>query len=305
MKFDCIIMNPPYGSRKNKSITLHDDITNKALELLNPNGKCISLMPITLIKSSHDRKKSIETKKLYDLYLKEIVEIDGNELFDTSMKSIAIYDFEKNKNLTDNINIKTFKKSEIAKSLFDFDYNISNNEKNILNKLKTNKSIAIDRRSYFRLHKKEKQNKKLLCDCIKKFISSDKVNTFAYFIPINLANGGMNAQWQSKKLKSYKLLKRDELHDILLNDYSVKAFLGFKENELQSALNILKLIECNCLRYPLLKTQDDQNLCPRVYKYFPDIDYTNIDTEEKFYKHFNITSEEQKIIEETMKKYEI
>ena len=83
----------------------------------------------------------------------------------------------------------------------------------------------------------------------------------------------------------------------------MKSIIGFKLSERKSLENILKLIETNCLRYPLLKMQDDQNMCPRVYTYFPDVDYTNIDTEEKFYKFFNITPDEYNIINKTMEKY--
>lgn len=302
MIFDNIIMNPPYGSRTTgTSLTLHYNITKVAIKYLKNNSKCICLMPTTLITSSVDTKAIKEIKKDFDSTLLSIEEIDGNKYFDTSMRAVGIYEFDTNKKTDIKIETLTGKK-EIVKSLFDFNYRKNDLDISILNKINAN-SIAINRRSYFRLCKKEKQDKILLDNCINAFFNGKHVAEYDIFIAISSANGGMNAQWQSIKLANYGIIKKENLPTLLKNNVSSKAFIGFKTSELKSAQNILKLIKTNCLRYPLLKMQDDQNMCPRVYKYFPDIDYTNIDTEEKFYKFFNITPEEQKIIEDTMEKY--
>ena len=298
-------MNPPYGSRNNKtSLTLHYNITKNAIKHLKNNSKCICLMPTTLITSSVDTKAIKEIKKDFDNTLLSIEEIDGNKYFDTSMRAVGIFEFDTNKKTDIKIETLTGKK-EIVKSLFDFNYNISDIELCILNKLNIG-DFSLRRQKFQTFISKKELNDKKLNEFVSEFISNHfkYFNNWDYFVCFNAANGGMNASWQNDNLAKFGIFTIDKMHEYLLaNKCSMKSIIGFKATELKSAQNILKLIKTNCLRYPLLKMQDDQNMCPRVYKYFPDIDYTNIDTEEKFYKFFNITPEEQKVIEETMKKY--
>ena len=120
---------------------------------------------------------------------------------------------------------------------------------------------------------------------------------------MSYANGGMNAMWQSTKLRKHGIVLRKNIKQLVLSDTTGKAFLCFTKSEFDSCKNIFKLLNSNCLRFGLAKMQTDQNIQTKCYKYFPDIDYSLINSENDFYKFFNITSEEQKVIEETMEKY--
>ena len=306
MKFDCIIMNPPYGSRvSGTSITLHYDITLEAIKHLTNNGQCICLMPTTLITSSTDTKAIKKFKTEYNKTLVSIEEVDGNKYFDTSMKTISIYKYDSNKLANSTIEIKTLTKSENVKSLFDFKYKISHAELKLLNKLNIG-NFAERRQKFQTFISKKTFNDNSMKLFVHEFVKThnDYFNKYDIYVMFNAANGGMNAVWQNTSLKNIGIINKSEIEQaLLINKCAMKSIIGFKLSERKSLENILKLIETNCLRYPLLKMQDDQNMCPRVYTYFPDVDYTNIDTEEKFYKFFNITPDEQKIIEDTMAEY--
>ena len=307
MNFDCIILNPPYGSRvSGTSITLHYDITLEAIKHLTNNGQCICLMPTTLITSSTDTKAIKNFKSEYDKTLTLIEEIDGNKYFDTSMKSVGIYKFDSNKSTNSSIEIKTLSKSETVKSLSEFKYKISHTELKLLAKLKIG-NFAERRQKFQTFISKKLFNDDSMKSFVHKFVETHDAyfNKYDIYVMFNAANGGMNAIWQNDTLKNIGIINKSEIEQaLLINNCSMKSIIGFKLSERKSLENILKLIETNCLRYPLLKMQDDQNMCPRVYTYFPDIDYSTIDTEEKFYKFFNITPEEQNIITKTMEKYE-
>lgn len=307
MNFDKVIMNPPYGSRvSGTSITLHYDITLEAIKHLTNNGQCICLMPTTLITSSTDTKAIKKFKSEYDKTLTLIEEIDGNKYFDTSMKAVGIYKYDSNKLINSFIKIKTLSKSETVKSLFEFKYKISHTELKLLAKLNIG-NFAERRQKFQTFISKKLFNDDSMKSFVHKFVETHNAyfNKYDIYVMFNAANGGMNAVWQNTSLKNIGIINKAEIEQaLLINKCAMKSIIGFKLSERKSLENILKLIETNCLRYPLLKMQDDQNMCPRVYTYFPDVDYTNIDTEEKFYKFFNITPAEQKIIEETIKKNE-
>ena len=302
MKFDCIIMNPPYGSNKQKtSNTLHYDITLNCIRNLKTNGKCVVLMPTTVIKNNTKTYKNIKSN--YDLYLENIIEFDGNTLFDTSMQDIGIYTFNNGK--TSNkiiIQKKNSDHNEIIDSLLNFNYFANKHELSILNKINNGCDSIIKSRGFTVFgHGEDKTNLKELVNL---YLNSKKIKPYDFFIFVNYINGALDATWQTTKLKTYNIVDKYQLSNILMTDTKAKTILCFKKHELQSAKNILKLLNTNCLKFGLSKLQYSQTLTSNVYFAFPDIDYSNIDTEEKFYTFFNITPKEQMIIEETMLKYD-
>ena len=288
MKFDCIIMNPPYGSKKDgTSNHLHYDITNNAIAHLAPTGKLVSLMPNTLVTAITENNSIRRLKESFDKTCISIEHVDSKIFEDTNMKPLAIYYFEANKKNDRIIHICVCDKTDDVKSLFNFNFMHSSNDVKILNKCKVG-----DFTSHIKVY--EGQD-------IDKFISNNKVKKFKYFVITSRANGGMNARWQSLKLRNYGIVEYSNLKDLLTADRASKMFVGF--DTLMQAKNFYNLLVTDYFRYELVKMQNDQNMKGPVYRFIPDIDYSNIDTKEKFYKLFNITPAEQKIIEETMEKY--
>ena len=288
MKFDCIIMNPPYGSKKDgTSNYLHYDITNNAIAHLTPTGKLVSLMPNTLVTAITENNSIRRLKESFDKTCISIEHVDSKIFEDTNMKPLAIYYFEANKKNDRIIHICVCDKTDDVKSLFNFNFMHSSNDVKILNKCKVG-----DFTSHIKVY--EGQD-------IDKFISNNKVKKFKYFVITSRANGGMNARWQSLKLRNYGIVEYSNLKDLLKADRASKMFVGF--DTLMQAKNFYNLLVTDYFRYELVKMQNDQNMKGPVYGFIPDIDYSNIDTKEKFYKLFNITPEEQKVIEETMEKY--
>ena len=287
MKFDCIIMNPPYGSKKDgTSNYLHYDITNNAIAHLTPTGKLVSLMPNTLVTSITENNSIRRLKESFDKTCISIEHVDSKIFEDTNMKPLAIYYFEANKKNDRIIHISVCDKTDDVKSLFNFNFMHSLNDVKILNKCKVG-----DFTSHIKVY--EGQD-------IDKFISNNKVKKFKYFVITSRANGGMNARWQSLKLRNYGIVEYSNLKDLLTADRASKMFVGF--DTLMQAKNFYNLLVTDYFRYELAKMQNDQNMKGPVYRFIPDVDYSNIDTKEKFYKLFNITPAEQKVIEETMEK---
>lgn len=78
MKFDHIVMNPPYKGG------LHIDIFNKAFELLKDGGSMTSIQPATPFLNTNTlnpNKKDILIRKNIQKYKSLIRMVDGNELF--------------------------------------------------------------------------------------------------------------------------------------------------------------------------------------------------------------------------------
>lgn len=306
MIFDCIIMNPPYGSNKTKTVCdLHLQITKEAIELCDGIVSC--LMPIALLTASKKmstNNKSQRYKDYFDKYLISVDEVDSSVFNDTNMANIAIWTFDKNKKPTDKINIAMLNKNVVTvASMSDYDNHISAIDKHILDKITKYPSIVHSRLALFVIsNKKIKNDPVQSAAVIKKFLIKPAIANHNYFICLNYANSRCNAQWQTTKLKDYKIINGvKQLEKLLNSDNKCKSILGFDTQK--EAENVLKLLDHNCLRFGLAKMQDDQNMQKKVYTYFPDIAYNNINSEQKFYDFFNITPAEQKIIEEKMEKY--
>ena len=55
---------------------------------------------------------------------------------------------------------------------------------------------------------------------------------------------------------------------------------GFNESERLYAENLFAALQRPLLRFGLWLIQDDQSMNTKVYKYFPDIDYSKVNTDE-------------------------
>jgi hypothetical protein len=78
MKFDSIVMNPPYKGG------LHIDIFNKAFELLKDGGTITSIQPATPFLNTNTPKpndKDVKIREIVRNYKSHLEMVDGNEIF--------------------------------------------------------------------------------------------------------------------------------------------------------------------------------------------------------------------------------
>ena len=108
------------------------------------------------------------------------------------------------------------------------------------------------------------------------FLNNDlksRLNKNDVFLLTNLANGGMNGKWISGN--SGKIF--DNLDDLINygieSKAAVKNIMSFKT--IKEAENCKIALQNNILRWVLYKIQDDQGLTSRLYKYVPDIDWSD------------------------------
>ena len=147
------------------------------------------------------------------------------------------------------------------------------------------------------------ENKDNIPELVNMYLNKKKIQLYDFFIVFSRANGALDAKWQSGPISTVGILEKNELFDYLCKNIKAKVLVGFTKNEYESCKNLLNLINTNCLRFILAKTQDQQSITEKCYEYFPDIDYSKINSDEDFYQYFNITKEEQELIEKTMEKY--
>ena len=131
MKFDKIIMNPPYSKN------LHLKILAKAIEKLNENGTCVNLSPIRWLQDPLAKyKKNSDYKKFEDSVAKHIESLDVVKNKDTfslfncqNCQDLGIYIILKNNNqiysyFTDierSIFSKSFKKTKCIGDVLEYE----------------------------------------------------------------------------------------------------------------------------------------------------------------------------------------
>ena len=114
MKFDCIIMNPPYQRN------LHLKILAEAIKHLKDDGTCVNLSPIprlTSIRNLYDEKTITRNAKTEQYaYLKDVEQIrNGIEIFNAGIQQhLGIQVYSTNKHLID---IEQYVESDLPKDL--------------------------------------------------------------------------------------------------------------------------------------------------------------------------------------------
>ena len=89
MKFDCIIMNPPYGQ-------LHLKIFEEAIEHLSKDGVCVNLSPMPWLAKFNVNRPMAKYRKVFNGKIKTIETVDhatANAMFGTgnSIEELGIY----------------------------------------------------------------------------------------------------------------------------------------------------------------------------------------------------------------------
>lgn len=281
MKFDKIIMNPPYNKN------LHLNILKEAIQHLTKDGICVNLSPTRWLEDPLINfglaKEFNEFENGICKHLEGIETIEAekaNQIFNIAHTDLGIY------------------VCKLSETKFDYKQlsKIDATLKSLLSKL--NVQNPYYRNKIFSVT----DNSIPLEQFVDKYISKlDKQNR--HFILLNRANGNKNATWQSNVISKYGVLDRATLKKALIDNPGVKMVMQFKDAEKKNAEQLLKFLKFDCLRFGLAITQETQNMLQKCYTFFPDVDYSQFKNEQDFYKYFGITEDEQKLIEKTMEKY--
>ena len=233
MKFDCIIMNPPYGR------SLPHNILNIASKYLKDDKSVVvSLQPVTPYQTFVESTK-VTKENMSHIKGIEIIQADkASEIFGITVRSdLGII--------------------QIDNSIHDYKYQFNDckpiYDKIINKKLKSWRSVCV----YDQDHK--------------------------HFLYMNGDNGYAKG-WHLKPT------------EIFNGKTNAKIVFNSKE-EKDNFFNSVK----NTWLYKFIYILDNDAAVPAHFPFMQD--YSKHWDDTRFYKFFNITSEEQKVIEETMKKY--
>ena len=263
-KFSICLMNPPYGSDKSGDRYLHFKFVNKCLEF---SDKQVVIMPVRMFKS--DNKIYNQFKEKYDPSLISIEEVKSTLFEGTHMENTAIYYFNKSKKNNDIIIIK-YENGQVdhKKSLFDLS-RFTDYEKEISKYL-----YRETKPNYTDLKVRDvriKKDKEKLTEFLNKELPK-RLNKKVYLLT-NLANGGMNGKWISGNSGQIFDNQKELIQYGIQSKAAVKNIMQF--DTLKEAENCKIALQNNVLRWVLYIVQDDQGMTGRIYKYVPDIDWSD------------------------------
>ena len=275
MKFDYIVGNPPFGSTGGD--TLHLKCTDMVYDKFNK--KMIIIMPFGFVtKDTHSFKKYQEKFAPKLQYVKEIA---GSNFEGTKMFSTAIYEFtnnETNKTIIEDISGKKIEKTDLTNVSKFNEYE----NKIIYYLLNQNSQIIIGdcgrlnswKSQVKNLQEEEYKNKLLsiinyACRKLKPYYDE---NIFTFGLLVNRSNGGMNGTYLTQKngqiFSSYNEFIEHFYKNPIAIGYNCLLFKSFKEAE-----NCKLALQNPLLRFCLYKSQKDQNITQKLYKYIPAIDW--------------------------------
>lgn len=304
--FSIVLQNPPYSG------SMHLKFLEKVTEV---SDKVVSIQPATfLINVRKDGKSKTEyipiKNKLKD-HVKSCEIENMNEEFRIGMKmpfTIIDIDFTKK---YDKIEYKLCNEKSIVKSIFDCNL-IGSHEiiENIFDKISESKyKMFYD---YFYHYSKKDKNLKentAYMPVTNRFLTTigsghnmnndkewqkdDKHNTeYIYSIISSFA---------SKNITNYRSLgaKKHPIDCIYYNEFD-----SYKKNKefLENYFNTIKT--SNLFHFIGLCLVIDDQGADKVLKFSPILNYDHVYSDEELYKLFNITKEEQELIENTCKKFE-
>ena len=270
-KFDVCIQNPPYGSRG--CDTRHLRFVDKCLGLAETQ---IVIMPFTFVTKIY-HKPAKKYKEKFSPYLSEVEEVDYKYFKGTAMPNVGIYVFGNETQYIDITYVNST--SETLTSLLDKS-NFSNYEKEFIQYLENQGTQEIiwaggNRKRASELRKINIENhkdflKKKVIDSCKNL--KQQLNTYKSGLIVNNSNGGMNGKAFSTKngqiFNSYEDFENFFIERNVSNGYNVMLF-----NSTKAAENCKIALQNPLLRFTIYRTQDDQNMPHRVYKYIPAINW--------------------------------
>lgn len=192
-------------------------------------------------------------KEYYNKYLVSVQE-ESTAVFDVSSRAnVGIYVFDKHKTTKD-VDIQLFKdkftNSEYEEEMFKY---LLNEHPNFM----PFRPIGDDKKKFLESYTDR---------YITRFTDKD------ILLITNLANGRRNATFISRAVG--QICNKEEFKQLMMSrDGSCCAVLKF--NSKKAAENCKSALLRPLMRFGLYKLQDDQSMTARVYKYVPDIDWSN------------------------------
>lgn len=267
MKFDVIVGNPPYGRDKIGSRLLHFRILGSSL--------CVSGDTLCFVMPSkclYDVRMEKERTLLGKMGCEKIEIVDGSVFDGTQMPDPAIYFCKKGSKKTD-------KKLKVYDNIFENDI-----ERRIFELMDTGETMYNHTVLVYGDWKKDYYNWNKEKDL-------KKMSKYSWFINVSYANYNENGLWFAQKtLKDVGVLNFDDEMKFVKTDKTTKIMLGLKTRE--AADNVWNLLHTNLLRFCLWICQDDRNMKRKVWRLFPDIDYSNIKNETELLKKLGCEDDE-------------
>ena len=271
MKFDCIIMNPPYERN------LHLKILAEAItHLKDDESKVVNLSPVRWLQDPLVKyKKHSDYKKFEKTISKKIISLDiipiiySQKIFNALINTdLGIYCCNK----TDN------------------SYNYANEWKKTIN-VKHFTSVV----NYWKFPTltkfDEQRNKKEWFVAIRLITNPARRTFYNICSNIGIIKNGKTTNNVIYKDAMYK-------SKTFSDDRQLNGIWFTTKNE---AENFYNSTLTTCYKYFCSLVLRDIHISPQFLPFMED--YTEPWTDERFYKFFNITPDEQKIIEKTMEKY--
>ncbi len=254
-----VVGNPPYGMRTDYvHLKVMDNVLKSCtdkLAFIMPSKPIVQQMPAKWFKMF---KNAVCNK----------IEVVGKETFtDTNMDKTAIYycDHHEAPN-------NYCKKLDVDFNLYNA---IDNEGRLIIDKLGKIPSLKL----YSHIHggtDKEIQT-------AKRSIVDD-----GYYLNVNRANGALGAKWLSGVLDDFEILtKEKEIESISGKVYNIIFCPTMEYGE-----NLKKLMKGVVLRFALWVTQCDRFILERQFRYVPDVDYSNIHSDEELLKECGFSPDE-------------
>ena len=283
MKFDCIVMNPPYVRN------LHLKILAEAIKhLKDEKSVCVNLSPCEWLIDTLNEVKKNSAYNAYKTtildYLENFTLIDamvGNSLFNIGlMTDLGLYVCKKECNAIDASKIKWLKSN---KQLFDKLVNTSTRQ-------------FPDVVKYDEARHRVFVPLKLIANPYRTTAFNVCTSTFQWIVDGKLPNG--NA-WQTGIYKSKSMNESKQLYGLAFDDE-------------EHAKNFYKSTYTRCFKYAnMLVKRFNQNVNVTFLPWLGDAinprtglkGYQGEWTDDDFVLYFNITPEEYNIIKQTMEKY--
>ena len=288
-KFDRCAENPPF----NQMIDM--DFLTKCHSICD---QVAFIHPSTwLLDEKNKQQKFIKTKEIVKDSLEKFILFNGNKIFQIALfVPVAITFFNKEKK-SNGIHCKDCIND--IELVYDNIYQINkysniNEYFSIKKKIDLKTADNIDNHKIFNISTKRNSKKHK----IDKYSHLNTENEF--YINIAQIRGNVNKN-------SDKIMIQDDFYTIVTKDNKVERkidnhmFFKFDFNE--KALNFLNYIKTDFARFCLSVNKNNSQLECGEMSFIPWLDFSQEWSDEKLYKHFDLTPEEIKFIEKNIPKY--
>jgi site-specific DNA-methyltransferase (adenine-specific) len=277
MKFDCVIMNPPYKG------SLHLDFLENSMKITKKDGYVISIQPSTwlLSEKTNAQKKYSQVKSTIGNHLKSVRFLNGNSLFNIgSYVPLSINIIDKN-NIYETILVETIDgKKYLAK---DYDH--------------------IPPRMQIQEYRSLKN--KILKACNDnlenhRIINEGDFESNSWFVDLSQIRGNANTS------SSLTMIKDDFFTFLPRNVTPIQKpqkWMYFKFDSLNMANNFITYCNGYFSRFCLSIFKTNSDLHRGAFLSVPWLDFSQEWTDEKLFKKFKLTEEEIKFIYDVIPKY--